>query len=92
MEVLYSLDENSIPQYSESNISVSSDKNYFAIGSTKGTIYVFNTMTGKVTLNNLITLIYSSKNQSIINLLQTSRQFNGDRIILRYMQQILQGL
>lgn len=48
MSVVYSLDENSIPQFCESNISVSSDKKYFVVGSTKGTIYVFNVMTGKV--------------------------------------------
>ncbi len=54
MEVVYSLDENNIPQFCESNISVSSDKKYFVVGSTKGTIYVFNTMTGKVTLTKIL--------------------------------------
>ena len=49
MEVVYSLDENNIFQFCESNISVSTDKKYFAVGSNKGTIYIFNTQTGKVT-------------------------------------------
>ncbi len=48
MAVIYTLDESIIPQYCESNISISSDKKYFTVGSTKGTIYVFNSMTGKV--------------------------------------------
>lgn len=48
MNVVYSLDENIIPQYCESNISVSSDKKYFAVGSTKGIVYIFNLQTGKV--------------------------------------------
>jgi len=50
MAVIYTLDQNNIPQFCESNISVSSDKKYFAVGSTKGTIYIFNTMSGKVSL------------------------------------------
>jgi WD40 repeat protein len=57
MAVIYTLDENNIPQCCESNISVSSDKQYFAIGSTKGTIYVFNTMNGKVNLKCFMKLL-----------------------------------
>jgi len=57
MAVIYTLDENKIPQFCESNISVSSDKKYFAIGSTKGTIYVFNTMNGNVNLKCFMKLL-----------------------------------
>jgi hypothetical protein len=48
METVYTLNDETIPQYCESNISVSSDKKYIAIGSTKGQIYVVNASTGKV--------------------------------------------
>lgn len=48
METIYTLNDQLLPQYCESSISVSSDKKYFAVGSTKGQIFVFNTQSGKV--------------------------------------------
>jgi WD40 repeat protein len=48
METIYTLNDENIPHYCESNLSVSTDKKYFAIGSNKGEIYVFNLATGKV--------------------------------------------
>jgi WD40 repeat protein len=48
METIYTLNEDTIPQYCESNLSVSSDKKYCAIGSTKGQIFVVNLASGKL--------------------------------------------
>ena len=48
MEVLYEINEGTLPNYCDSNISLSSDKKYFAVGSNKGNIYIINTQTGKV--------------------------------------------
>ncbi len=53
MEEIYSIGDNYLNHYCESNISVSSDKRYFACGSSKGEIYVFNLLTGKVNLINV---------------------------------------
>jgi WD40 repeat protein len=48
METIYTLNEDVLHQYCESNISVSSDKKYIAVGSTKGQIFVLNALTGKL--------------------------------------------
>jgi hypothetical protein len=48
MQTLYTLSDNEIPQYCESSISLSSDKKYIAVGSTKGQIYVINRIQGNV--------------------------------------------
>ena len=48
MDTIYTINDTTIPQYCDSSISVSSDKKYFAVGSTKGQIYVLNCLTGKV--------------------------------------------
>jgi Ca2+/Na+ antiporter len=51
---IYTINSSKIPQYCESSIGVSPDKKYFAVGSTKGTIYVVNLNEGSVdsTINN----------------------------------------
>lgn len=46
MDTVYTVGEKTLSQYCESSISVSSDKKYFAIGSTKGQIYVCNFLDG----------------------------------------------
>jgi len=51
METIYTVNDNTLHQYCESSVSLSSDKKYIAIGSNKGQIYVLNTKTGKVELN-----------------------------------------
>lgn len=53
-QAIYTINENKIPQHCESSIAVSSDKKYFAVGSTKGTIYIVNLATGNIdsTINN----------------------------------------
>jgi len=48
METIYTLDHNTLPNYCDSGISVSSDKNYFTVGTVKGEILVFDLLTGKV--------------------------------------------
>jgi WD40 repeat protein len=48
METVYTITDEVLPQYCESSISVSSDKKYFAVGSTKGQVFVLNTLTGKL--------------------------------------------
>jgi WD40 repeat protein len=48
MESIYTLNDEIIPSYCESNISISSDKKYITVGSTKGQIYVINALNGKV--------------------------------------------
>ncbi len=82
METVYTLNDQHIPQYCESNISVSSDRKYFSIGSNKGQIFVYNVNSGKV-INILI--IYSLKKQLIINQVDVFMQCNGDLIILNYI-------
>ena len=54
MEVVYEIKEGTFPHNTDSNISISSDKKYFAVGSTKGSIYIVNTLTGTVLMNYLI--------------------------------------
>ena len=51
---IYTITSNKIPQYCESSIALSPDKKYFAVGSTKGTIYIVNLNEGSVesTINN----------------------------------------
>ena len=51
---IYTINESKIPQYCESSIAISPDKKYFAVGSTKGTIYIVNLNDGTVesTINN----------------------------------------
>jgi WD40 repeat protein len=53
MEEIYTIGDNQLINYCESNISISSDKKYFTCGSSKGEIYVFNLLTGKVNIINL---------------------------------------
>ena len=48
MESVYTVSDKTLPQYCESSISVSSDKKYFAVGSTKGTIYICNLKDGTI--------------------------------------------
>lgn len=48
MEPIYTINEGTFPHNTDSNISISSDKKYFAVGSTKGSIYIINTSNGKV--------------------------------------------
>jgi hypothetical protein len=48
METIYTIDDSILPHYCESSISVSSDKKYISIGSTKGEIYIINRATGQV--------------------------------------------
>jgi WD40 repeat protein len=47
LEEIYSIGDNYLNHYCESNLTISSDKKYFACGSSKGEIYVFNLLTGK---------------------------------------------
>ena len=51
---IYTIDDSKIPQYCESSIALSSDFKYFAVGSTKGTIYIVNLKEGTIdsTINN----------------------------------------
>ena len=51
---IYTITSSKIPQYCESSIALSPDKKYFAVGSTKGTIYIVDLMEGNLegTLNN----------------------------------------
>ena len=48
MSTIYTLNDEVIPQYCESNISISSDKKLAAIGSVKGQIYIINLQQGKI--------------------------------------------
>ena len=48
MQEIYTINDNQLNNYCESNISISSDKKYFACGSSKGEIYIFNLQSGKV--------------------------------------------
>lgn len=45
---IYSLGSDKIAQYCESSIGISSDRKYFAVGSTKGTIYIVNLLDGSI--------------------------------------------
>ena len=45
---IYTINNSKIPQYCESSIAVSPDKKYFAVGSTKGNIYIVNMNDGNV--------------------------------------------
>ena len=45
---IYTINDSKIPQYCESSIAVSPDKKYFAVGSTKGNIYIVNLNNGNV--------------------------------------------
>ena len=51
---IYTINSSKIPQYCESSIAVSPDNKYFAVGSTKGNIYIVNLNEGTVesTINN----------------------------------------
>ena len=51
---IYTITNNKIPQYCESSIAISPDNKYFAVGSTKGTIYIVNLLEATVqdTINN----------------------------------------
>jgi len=53
-QTIYTINDSKIPQYCESQISVSTDKKYFAVGSNKGNIYVINLLDGSLqkTINN----------------------------------------
>lgn len=53
-QAIYTVNDSKIPQFCESQISVSTDKKYFAVGSTKGNIYVINLLDGSLqkTINN----------------------------------------
>lgn len=48
LETVYKLDSKVIPYYCECPVSLSTDNKYFATGSTKGEIYVFNTENGEL--------------------------------------------
>ena len=48
MEVVYEINEGTLPHNTDSNISISCDKKYFAVGSSKGSIFIINTLTGEV--------------------------------------------
>ena len=58
---IYTINNNKIPQYCESSIAISPDDKYFAVGSTKGTIYFVNLVEGTVenSINKGSTPIYS---------------------------------
>jgi hypothetical protein len=45
---IYTINDSKIPQYCESSIAVSPDNKYFAVGSTKGTIYIVNLNDGTI--------------------------------------------
>ena len=45
---VYTINSSKIPQYCESSLAISPDKKYFAVGSTKGNIYVVNLNDGNV--------------------------------------------
>jgi len=47
-QTIYTINDSKIPQYCESQISVSTDKKYFAVGSNKGNIYVINLLDGSL--------------------------------------------
>jgi len=49
LQPIYTIGDSKIPHYCESNISISTDKKYFSIGSTKGEIYAFNIQQGELT-------------------------------------------
>ena len=51
MQDLYVINDSQLNNYCESNITISSDRKYFACGSSKGEIYIFNLLTGKVFYN-----------------------------------------
>jgi WD40 repeat protein len=48
METIFTLNDEKIPQFCESNITISSDRKYFTVGSTKGQIFVYNALNGKL--------------------------------------------
>jgi WD40 repeat protein len=48
MQPIYSIAEDKLSNYCESSLSISTDKKYFSVGSTKGEIYVFSLATGEL--------------------------------------------
>ncbi len=48
LDSIYKLDSSVIPHYCECNLSLTTDKKYFATGSTKGEVYIFDSDTGKL--------------------------------------------
>lgn len=48
MQPVYTVNDKTLPQYCESSISISPDKKYFAVGSTKGTVYICNLKDGSI--------------------------------------------
>jgi WD40 repeat protein len=48
MQPIYTIAEDKLSNYCESSISISTDKKYFSVGSTKGEIYVFSLATGEL--------------------------------------------
>lgn len=48
MKTIYTITDKVFSQYCESTISLSSDQRYLAIGSVKGTVYVFNVRDGSL--------------------------------------------
>jgi len=50
LETIYTIDDHILPNYCDSNITISTDRKFFAIGSTKGDIFIFNLASGEVLL------------------------------------------
>ena len=51
MATIYTVGNDVLKNYCESGISVSSDKKYFTVGSSKGEVYIFDLKTGNVSKN-----------------------------------------
>ena len=58
--VIYTVNDSKISQFCESQISVSTDKKYFAVGSIKDNIYVINLLDGSLqkTINNKALILF----------------------------------
>lgn len=48
MQPIYSIAEDKLSNYCESSLSISTDKKFFSVGSTKGEIYVFSLASGEI--------------------------------------------
>ena len=68
---VYTITSSKIPQYCESSLAISPDKKYFAVGSTKGNIYIVNLNDGEVES----TIFNKGQNHPIVGL--SWRPFNS---------------
>jgi len=51
LKTIYTIDSDILKNGYDSGISVSSDRNLFTVGSSKGEIYIFDLKSGKVRIN-----------------------------------------